>query len=96
MVAPTSIFPYPVLSEEESRDDTIRLLTKVINISASANSAGFPAAMVFEDVFESSSPYIHSASDTVSTISFSNIKEHIKVCLPPAPNLSLESLRVYW
>ncbi|KAL0639086.1 hypothetical protein Q9L58_001766 [Maublancomyces gigas] len=46
---------------------------------ASATSAGFPAAFVTEDTFDDSSPFIHSASDTVSTLDFNHIMEHVKV-----------------
>ncbi|KAH8155685.1 uncharacterized protein LAJ45_00695 [Morchella importuna] len=48
---------------------------------ASANSAGYPASFVTEDTFDDSSPYIHSASDTVSTLDFDHILEHIKLTI---------------
>lgn len=47
--------------------------------SASANASGYASAMVFEDVFESSNPYIHSASDTMDRVDFNHVKEHVKV-----------------
>ncbi|KAH6880648.1 hypothetical protein B0T10DRAFT_411534 [Thelonectria olida] len=45
---------------------------------ASANSAGFPAAYVCDENMEDSSPYIHSASDAISTLSFEHILQHVK------------------
>jgi leucyl aminopeptidase len=45
---------------------------------ASANSAGFPAAYVCDEVMADSSPYIHSASDTISTLSFAHIFQHVR------------------
>jgi hypothetical protein len=47
--------------------------------SASAYSAGYPAAYVCDENIRDSSPYIHSAQDTVSTVSFPHVLEHAKV-----------------
>ena len=54
-------------------------LTWFAQPSASANTAGFRAAYVCEDTMDDSSPYIHSGSDTVSTLSFPHMLEHVKV-----------------
>lgn len=48
---------------------------------ASASSAGYPASFVTEGTFKDISPYIHSASDTVSTLDFNHILEHIKLAI---------------
>lgn len=56
--------------------------------SASANTAGFRAAYVCEDTMKDSSPYIHSGSDTVSTLSFPHMLEHVKVCNGRVPSPS--------
>ncbi|EMR70874.1 putative peptidase family m28 protein [Eutypa lata UCREL1] len=45
---------------------------------ASARSAGFPAAYVCDENYDDSSPYIHSAQDTIATVSFPHILEHAK------------------
>ncbi|KAF7540797.1 hypothetical protein G7Z17_g12105 [Cylindrodendrum hubeiense] len=45
---------------------------------ASANSAGFPAAYVCDENMADSSPYIHSSSDTIATLSFEHILQHVK------------------
>ncbi|KAH8157071.1 hypothetical protein CIB48_g11175 [Xylaria polymorpha] len=47
--------------------------------SASAYSAGYPAAYVCDENIRDSSPYIHSAQDTVSTVSFPHVLEHAKL-----------------
>lgn len=46
---------------------------------ASARDAGYPAAYVCDENMEDSSPYIHSARDTVSTLSFLHMLEHAKL-----------------
>ncbi|KAI1123061.1 Zn-dependent exopeptidase [Nemania abortiva] len=46
---------------------------------ASAYSAGYPAAYVCDENIRDSSPYIHSAQDTVSTVSFPHVLEHAKL-----------------
>lgn len=54
---------------------------KPLKYSASARSAGFPAAYVCDENYDDSSPYIHSAQDTIATVSFPHILEHAKVSL---------------
>ncbi|KAK8090681.1 peptidase family M28 [Apiospora phragmitis] len=44
----------------------------------SARDAGYPAAYVCDEVMSDSSPYIHSASDAVSTLSFPHMLQHAK------------------
>jgi leucyl aminopeptidase len=51
----------------------------LLTSSASAYSAGYPAAYVCDENIRDSSPYIHSASDTVSTVNFPHVLEHAKV-----------------
>lgn len=46
---------------------------------ASAYSAGYPAAYVCDENVRDSSPYIHSAQDTVSTVSFPHVLQHAKL-----------------
>ncbi|KAI0394619.1 Zn-dependent exopeptidase [Xylariaceae sp. FL0594] len=46
---------------------------------ASAYSAGYPAAYVCDENIRDSSPYIHSAQDTVSTVNFAHVLEHAKL-----------------
>lgn len=46
---------------------------------ASAYSAGYAAAYVCDENIRDSSPYIHSAQDTVSTVSFPHVLEHAKL-----------------
>ncbi|GAP92822.1 putative Zn-dependent exopeptidase [Rosellinia necatrix] len=46
---------------------------------ASAYSAGYPAAYVCDENIRDSSPYIHSAQDTVSTVSFPHVLQHAKL-----------------
>lgn len=54
----------------------------------SAMDAGYPAAYVCDENMKDASPYIHSAQDTVSTLSFPHILQHAKVrLLPPASSL---------
>ncbi|KAI0020371.1 Zn-dependent exopeptidase [Xylariomycetidae sp. FL0641] len=46
---------------------------------ASARSAGYAAAYVCDENIRDASPYIHSAQDTVSTVSFPHVLEHAKL-----------------
>ncbi|KAI1343628.1 hypothetical protein F5Y15DRAFT_411489 [Xylariaceae sp. FL0016] len=48
---------------------------------ASARSAGYAAAYVCDENIQDSSPYIHSAQDTVSTVSFPHVYEHAKLTI---------------
>ncbi|KAF2278690.1 leucine aminopeptidase 1 [Westerdykella ornata] len=45
----------------------------------SASKAGYPSSFVFESAFENSSPYIHSSSDTLSTVNYNHMIEHAKL-----------------
>ncbi|KAF8249122.1 Zn-dependent exopeptidase [Wilcoxina mikolae CBS 423.85] len=46
---------------------------------ASAYLSGYPAAYVADEIIVDSSPYIHSANDTVDKLDFSHILEHSKL-----------------
>ncbi|KAF2853195.1 Zn-dependent exopeptidase [Plenodomus tracheiphilus IPT5] len=46
---------------------------------ASASKAGYPSAFVIESAMENTSGYIHTAQDTLSTVSFSHMLEHAKM-----------------
>ncbi|EOD45651.1 Peptidase M28 [Neofusicoccum parvum] len=48
---------------------------------ASATDAGFPSAYVFESPDAYSSPYIHTTSDTLSTVDFTHMLDHAKAGL---------------
>lgn len=48
---------------------------------ASATDAGFPSAYIFESPDAYSSPYIHTASDTISTVDFGHVLNHAKAGL---------------
>ncbi|TPX64764.1 hypothetical protein SpCBS45565_g05661 [Spizellomyces sp. 'palustris'] len=48
---------------------------------ASWTRAGYPAAFTFEAPFDQSSPYVHTSGDDVSHISFSHMKEFVKLVL---------------
>ncbi|KAK7223430.1 hypothetical protein V2G26_011433 [Clonostachys chloroleuca] len=48
---------------------------------ASANSNGFPAAFVNEEVFENSNPNIHTSRDTYESIQWDAVLRHIKFTL---------------
>ena len=41
-------------------------------------SSSYSAAFAFESDFSDHSPYIHTAQDTVDTLSFAHIKEFVK------------------
>ncbi|KAF5013239.1 hypothetical protein FDECE_753 [Fusarium decemcellulare] len=45
---------------------------------ASANRYGFPSAFATESTFDDSSPYIHTAQDTLSTVNFGHVAEFVK------------------
>ncbi|KAK8080030.1 Leucine aminopeptidase 1 [Apiospora hydei] len=45
----------------------------------SARDAGYPVAYVCDEVMADSSPYIHSANDAVSTLSFPHMLQHAKL-----------------
>ena len=44
----------------------------------SATAAGYPAAYVCDETMADSSPYLHSANDAISTLSFPHILQHAK------------------
>ncbi|EHL02554.1 putative Leucine aminopeptidase 1 [Glarea lozoyensis 74030] len=46
---------------------------------ASATSNGFPAAFVHEEIFATSNPKIHSASDTLASVNWSAVLRHTKL-----------------
>lgn len=48
---------------------------------ASATDAGFPSAYVFESPDDYSSPYIHTAQDTISTVDFGHMLNHARAGL---------------
>ncbi|OAK96321.1 Zn-dependent exopeptidase [Phaeosphaeriaceae sp. SRC1lsM3a] len=55
---------------------------------ASASKAGYPSAFVIEGAFENTSKYIHTAQDTISTISFTHMLEHAKMTVGLAYELA--------
>ncbi|KAF2036596.1 Zn-dependent exopeptidase [Setomelanomma holmii] len=55
---------------------------------ASASKAGYPSAFVIESAFADTSQYIHTAQDTISTISFSHMLEHAKMTVGLAYELA--------
>ncbi|KAH8730766.1 hypothetical protein GQ44DRAFT_606123 [Phaeosphaeriaceae sp. PMI808] len=59
---------------------------------ASASKAGYPSAFVIESAFENTSKLIHTAQDTISTISFSHMLEHAKMTVGLAYELGFASL----
>ncbi|KAF5657142.1 leucyl aminopeptidase [Fusarium heterosporum] len=59
---------------------------------ASATRAGYPSAMAFESTFDDSSPLIHSAQDTISTVNFAHVLEFSKIVLGFAYELGFASL----
>ncbi|KAM0431357.1 hypothetical protein ACHAPT_005333 [Fusarium lateritium] len=59
---------------------------------ASANRVGYPSAFAFESTFEDSSPYIHSAQDTISTVDFNHVGEFVKLVIGFAYELGFASL----
>ncbi|KAI9106308.1 hypothetical protein DFS34DRAFT_602993 [Phlyctochytrium arcticum] len=54
---------------------------------ASWNKAGYPAAFTFEAPFDSSSPYIHTANDDITHISFDHMVEFVKLIIGYAVEL---------
>jgi leucyl aminopeptidase len=48
---------------------------------ASWNKLGYPSAFPFENDFTSSSPFIHSAKDTVEHVNFDHMAEYVKLAL---------------
>ncbi|XPS92192.1 Bacterial leucyl aminopeptidase [Ascochyta lentis] len=58
---------------------------------ASASKAGYPSAFVIESAMENTSKYIHTAQDTLSTVSFSHMLEHAKMTVGLAYELGFAS-----
>lgn len=59
---------------------------------ASARSAGYPTALISEAAFEDTSQLLHTAQDTLDTITFSHIVELAKVALGTAYELGFATL----
>ncbi|KAH8887600.1 transferrin receptor [Thozetella sp. PMI_491] len=59
---------------------------------ASATKAGYPSALVSEAAFENTSPYLHTTSDTLSTVDFDHVLEHAKMTLGLAYELGFATL----
>lgn len=59
---------------------------------ASATAAGYPSAFVIEAAMEEISPYIHSADDTMETVSFAHMVEHAKLVVGYAYELIFAEL----
>ncbi|KAF1911281.1 hypothetical protein BDU57DRAFT_565830 [Ampelomyces quisqualis] len=55
---------------------------------ASASKAGYPSAFVIEGAFENTSKLIHTAQDTISTVSFTHMLEHAKMTVGLAYELA--------
>ncbi|KAH7083182.1 hypothetical protein BKA63DRAFT_403780 [Paraphoma chrysanthemicola] len=59
---------------------------------ASASKAGYPSAFVIESAMENTSGFIHTAQDTISTVSFTHMLEHAKMTVGAAYELAFASL----
>ena len=59
---------------------------------ASARNAGYPAALISEAAFEDTSQLLHTAQDTLDTITFSHLVEMAKVALGTAYELGFATL----
>ncbi|KAK7756557.1 hypothetical protein SLS62_001393 [Diatrype stigma] len=59
---------------------------------ASATAAGYPSAFVIESAMEETSPYIHSADDSLETVSFAHMLEHAKMVVGYAYELTFAEL----
>ncbi|KAI0020448.1 leucine aminopeptidase 1 [Xylariomycetidae sp. FL0641] len=59
---------------------------------ASARAAGYPSSFVLEAAFEKISPYIHSADDTLDTVSYEHMREHARLVLGFAYELAFADL----
>ncbi|KAM5349357.1 hypothetical protein ACJ41O_005862 [Fusarium nematophilum] len=59
---------------------------------ASATRAGYPSAFAFESTFEDSSPYIHTAQDTISTVNFAHVQQFVQMVVGFAYELGFASL----
>ncbi|KAJ3161556.1 hypothetical protein HDU88_007289 [Geranomyces variabilis] len=54
------------------------------------HKAGYPASFAFESAFEDSNPYVHTPNDDISRISYSHMKEYVKLALAVALELGME------
>ncbi|CAJ2511184.1 Uu.00g068090.m01.CDS01 [Anthostomella pinea] len=59
---------------------------------ASAAAAGYPSAFVIEADFDLISPYIHTADDTLETVSYEHMLEHAKMVVGFAYELTFADL----
>ncbi|KAK6064265.1 peptidase family M28 [Seiridium cupressi] len=59
---------------------------------ASARNAGYPVALISESAFDDTSPYTHSAQDTLDTVNFAHLLELTKVSLGVAYELGFATL----
>ncbi|KAI1506214.1 leucine aminopeptidase 1 [Biscogniauxia marginata] len=59
---------------------------------ASATAAGYPSSFVIEGNFDDTSPYIHTADDTMATISVEHMLEHAKLVTGFAYELTFATL----
>ncbi|KAH9908201.1 Zn-dependent exopeptidase [Xylariomycetidae sp. FL2044] len=59
---------------------------------ASATSAGYPSSFVIEAHMDDISPYIHSARDTMDTVSIDHMLQHARMVLGFAYELTMASL----
>ncbi|KAJ3145307.1 hypothetical protein HDU89_007164 [Geranomyces variabilis] len=54
------------------------------------HKAGYPASFAFESAFEDSNPHVHTPNDDISRISFSHMREYVKLALAVALELGME------
>ncbi|KAI1637470.1 leucine aminopeptidase 1 [Biscogniauxia mediterranea] len=59
---------------------------------ASASAAGYPSSFVIEGDFAATSPYIHTADDTMDTVSVEHMLEHAKLVTGFAYELAFAAL----
>ncbi|KAH6976374.1 hypothetical protein BKA56DRAFT_633602 [Ilyonectria sp. MPI-CAGE-AT-0026] len=59
---------------------------------ASATRVGYPSAFAFESTFEDSSPYIHTAQDTLSTVNFTHVQQFAQMVIGFAYELGFATL----
>ncbi|KAI1842143.1 hypothetical protein JX265_005720 [Neoarthrinium moseri] len=59
---------------------------------ASARNAGYPGALISEASYENSSPYLHTAQDTIDTVNFNHLLELTKVTLGTIYELAFAKL----
>lgn len=59
---------------------------------ASATAAGYPSSFVIEAAMDETSPYIHTADDTLDTVSYEHMIEHAKLVTGYAYELAFAEL----